>query len=81
MECSDREAILRLMQNNAELRRLYEEHQALQNQLASYDSRPYLTNEEEAEEKRLKVLKLHGVDKMMQILCEMRGESENYASP
>ncbi len=68
MERNDREAILVLMQNNAELRRLYEEHLVLQEKLAVFDSRPFLTAEEEVEEKKLKLAKLQGVDRMMRLV-------------
>ena len=81
MEGNDREEILRHMEDNAELRRLYEEHQALQEKLAAFESRPFLTAEEEGEEKRLKLKKLRGVDRMMQILAASKSGQPTAESP
>jgi len=68
MEASDRDRILRAIVGNAELRRLYEEHEALQNKLSEFENRGFLTVEEEVERTRLKKIKLRGVDRMMEIL-------------
>lgn len=75
MERSDRELIERVLLGNFELRKLYEEHWKLEQALATFESRPFLTSAEELEEKRLKLKKLQGVDRMMHIVAEHRGAS------
>lgn len=70
MEARDRERILQALENNAELRRLYDEHEILQDELARFENRTFLTVNEEMELKRLKKKKLMGCDRMMQILSE-----------
>jgi uncharacterized protein YdcH (DUF465 family) len=53
-----------LMANNAEYRRLSEEHTLYASQLASLASKNFLTEEEKLEEVRLKKLKLRAKDLM-----------------
>jgi uncharacterized protein YdcH (DUF465 family) len=72
MERADRELIERVLLGNFELRKLYEEHCKLEELLASFETRPFLTTAEELEEKRLKVRKLQGVDRMMSIVSDRR---------
>jgi uncharacterized protein YdcH (DUF465 family) len=57
---------------NFELRKLYEEHCKLEQVLATFENRPFLTSAEEIEEKRLKMKKLQGVDRMMSIVADRR---------
>ena len=72
MENKDREIIIKLMDSNAQLRRLYEEHMRIEESLSHLSSEPFLTPDEEIEERRLKKQKLLGVDRMMAMLhsCE-----------
>ena len=53
-----------LMANNAEYRRLSEEHTLYASQLSSLASKNFLTEEEKLEEVRLKKLKLRAKDLM-----------------
>jgi len=73
MERQDRERILKALEGNAELRRLYEEHETLQNELARFENRTFLTPGEEIEQKKLKKKKLMGVDRMMEIISQRPG--------
>ncbi|MFM1846591.1 MAG: hypothetical protein RL417_65 [Pseudomonadota bacterium] len=72
MERADRELIERVLTGNFELRKLYEEHCKLEEILSSFENRPFLTSAEEIEEKRLKMRKLQGVDRMMSIVADHR---------
>ena len=72
MESSDKELILRFLPHDPVLRRLYNEHQELESRLDEYNTRSFLTADEQMEEKRLKKRKLFGVDKMMEILDRHR---------
>ena len=72
MEANDRNLILELLERDSNLKRLYLEHEELEQQLEEYNGRSFLTADEEMEEKRLKKMKLHGVDRMMAILYEHR---------
>lgn len=72
MESSDRERILKVLNGNTELRRLYEEHEDLQSKIGEFDSRGFLTVEEEMERIKLKKIKLRGMDRMFAILAEER---------
>ena len=76
MESADRELIAMMMQSNAELKRLYEEHEDLENKLSRFEKRGFLTVDEEIELKKLKKMKLMGVDKMMHIVSRRRTEDE-----
>ena len=70
MENAEREHIKKAIQSNIQLRRLYEEHLALEDKLSAFERRKFLTSEEELEAKRLKFKKLHGKEKMMAMLAE-----------
>ena len=74
MEKQDEEIIERLVPENDELRRLVKEHRDFENQLAEYNKRLYLSNEENQEKKRIQKLKLAGRDRIEQILSEYRGK-------
>jgi uncharacterized protein YdcH (DUF465 family) len=69
MESTDRDRIVRLMDSDARIRRLYLEHQELETRLDEFNSRNFLTVDEELEQRRLKKQKLCGVDQMMAIVC------------
>ena len=73
MEEKDEELIRTLLEREPELRRYYEEHVALEQQLNAFQQKLYLTPEEEMEKKRLQKRKLAGKDKIMEILSRHRG--------
>lgn len=68
MEDTERQLILRAVESDQQIRRLYDEHLRLERLLEGYSSRLYLTPEEEMEEKELKIKKLRGKDLMMQLI-------------
>lgn len=70
MEQAERERILEAAQNNIALKRLYQEHEKLENRLSAIQRRKFMTIEEEVEAKLLKKRKLQGVDRMMQLISE-----------
>jgi len=53
---------------NAEFRRLLEEHQTYEAQLAAYNDLRFMTSAQEIERKHLQKLKLQGKDRMLTIL-------------
>ncbi len=67
---TDLALIERVKQENAEFRRLLEEHQDYEVQLVSYDEMRYRTSEQELARKRLQKLKLLGKDRMLAILSQ-----------
>lgn len=76
MEDHERNLIETVLESNFRLRKLYEEHRILERQLDEYNSRGFLTADEEMEVKHLKKRKLLGVDKMMSIIHEQQEEQE-----
>ncbi|NLF26129.1 MAG: DUF465 domain-containing protein [Deltaproteobacteria bacterium] len=70
MESADHKLIVHLMESDARLKRLYTEHQEIEGLLEEFNSRGFLTADEEMEQKRLKKKKLNGVDQMMAIVSE-----------
>ncbi len=68
MEVSDEALRARLRMENPEFQKWEEEHHQLEATLASIDSHPYLTPEEEVERKRIQKLKLATKDKMMEMI-------------
>jgi len=72
MELREESLIRSLMDTDLELRRHYEEHIELKRRLEDLRQRPYLTEEEEIEQKRIQKQKLAGKDKMMEILSRYR---------
>ncbi len=79
MENSDRDLIQKVLQNNFELRKLYDEHINLEDQLSSLQRRPFLTTEEAIIEKEIKMRKLKGVERMMNIISPHRGQDAQAA--
>ncbi len=72
MEHQEHEQIRRFIKDNVELRKLYREHSSLEIRLARYQTRNYLTSQEQMEQKRLKMKKLAGVERMLGILANCR---------
>jgi hypothetical protein len=68
MERREEEIIRQHLDDDAELRALYEEHQALKRRLEALRNKHYLTGDEEVEEKRIRKLKLASKDRLMAIL-------------
>jgi len=75
MEDTERAKIVELSEKNFRLNKLYQEHQDLEIRLSRFEKRPFLTSQEQQEEKLLKRKKLLGVDNMMRIL-----NSENHSA-
>ena len=73
MEKKDEELIQSLLLHDAELKQYYDEHLVLERQLSEFNRRLYLTPEQELEKKHLQKRKLHGKDRIMQILDKHRG--------
>jgi hypothetical protein len=67
MERDERELIQKVLQTNFEVRRLYNQHIKYEDTLARLARQAYLTQPEEVEQRRLKRLKLKGVEKMLKI--------------
>jgi len=63
-----------LMETNEEFRRLAMKHSEYARQIDAMEARSHLTAEEQIEEVRLKKLKLHAKDQMMQILSRHKAQ-------
>ncbi len=74
MEKQDLELIERLMAEDPELKKFWDEHHEYERLLAEFNRRPYLTAAETIERKRLQKLKLAGRDRMEQILAKYRSK-------
>ncbi len=61
-----------LMQTSEHYRSLADQHLTYKKLVAELENKPFLTEEEEAEEVRLKKLKLHLKDQMESIVSEYR---------
>lgn len=70
MENTDKNRIGELCKTDKQLNRLAREHQRLEDKLARFENRPFLTVLEELEQKKLKLKKLRGKEQMMRILSE-----------
>jgi uncharacterized protein len=64
-----------LIQTDESFRRLVDEHTDLAHKLENLASRPYLTEQEQIEEVRLKKLKLHAKDQIEAILRGYRAQN------
>ena len=65
-----------LLNSNEEFKALWEEHEELNRKVDEMTARVYLTNEEEIELKRLKLLKLRGKEKLVEYI-ELYKKSKN----
>ena len=72
MEAKEEALIRSLIDTDSELRRYYEEHVELKRQLEDLRQKPFLTEEEEIEQKRIQKQKLAGKDRIMEILSRHR---------
>jgi hypothetical protein len=68
MERREEELIRQHLNEDLELKAVYEEHLTLKNKLNEFRSKHYLTLDEEMEEKRVHKLKLATNDRMMALL-------------
>ncbi|MEA3465588.1 MAG: DUF465 domain-containing protein [Thermodesulfobacteriota bacterium] len=57
-----------LCENDPRFRRLYEEHQLLEQQLQRLDQCSFLTSEQELQRKKIQKLKLSSKDEMNQLI-------------
>ncbi len=64
----DEELKAHLLATNEEFRTLAEQHAQLKHQVETIESKSHVTEEDELEEQRLKKLKLHVKDEMLEIL-------------
>ena len=72
MEIKEEALIHSLIDSDPELRRHYDEHVELKHRLEELRQKPYLTEEEQVEQKRIQKQKLVGKDRMMEILARYR---------
>ena len=72
MEAKDEQLIRSMLDQDAELKRFYEEHVQLEKRLAQMNHKGFLNPEEEVERKRLQKVKLAGKDRIMEILKRYR---------
>ena len=72
MESKDEQLILSLVDRDADLKRVYDEHVKLEKRLAQIDHKAFLNKDEEVERKRLQKVKLAGKDRLMEILNKYR---------
>lgn len=70
----DEVLVKKLAEENEEFKKLYEEHLELKSKIAEFESKHYLTPEEDLEKKRLQKIKLAGKDRMFQILKEYQSK-------
>ena len=75
MEAREEERIRSLLDVEPELRRHYDEHVQLKQRLQELRDKPFLTEEEEVEEKTIQKQKLAGKDRMMEILARYKRQA------
>jgi len=68
----DQDLIQLLSEENPRFRKLHEEHLLFEKQLQEYDDKPYLSDEEDIERKKVQKLKLAGKDEMALMLKASR---------
>ncbi|OAG27571.1 DUF465 domain-containing protein [Thermodesulfatator autotrophicus] len=72
----EKELIAKYAEQDEELRKLVEEHRALDERLEEFHRRPYLTAEEEVEKKKIQVQKLALKDQILAIVEKYRKMEE-----
>ncbi|HKY62708.1 MAG TPA: DUF465 domain-containing protein [bacterium] len=72
MNARDLDLLESHLDSNAELKTLWSKHQKLEASLKKLEKKPFLTNEEKVEKKRLQVDKLKGKTRIEDILDKLR---------
>jgi uncharacterized protein len=72
MDAKDTALILEHIEENNELKGLWDEHLSFERQLEKIDRKPYLSPEEKVERKRLQLAKLAGKTRIDAILTDYR---------
>lgn len=72
MDAPDIERIQKLISRDGELRRLWKEHEALEDELSRLAGQRFLTPEEEVRRRELQKRKLAGRDRIQSILDRQR---------
>ncbi len=72
MESQDMAIIENHLQDNAELRGLWEQHQNLEKRLNKLARKPFLNDQEKLEKKRMQLSKLAGRTRIEEILRDYR---------
>ncbi len=72
MEQKDLDLIKTNIDKDEELKKLWEEHLELKDKLEEFNSKKYLSTEDEMRRKQLQKLKLAGKDKLDQLLDKYR---------
>jgi uncharacterized protein len=71
----DEELRAHLLSTNEQFRTLAEQHAQLKHRIEEIESKSHVTEEDEFEEQRLKKLKLHAKDQMLDILEQYKHQS------
>jgi hypothetical protein len=81
MERNERELIQRALETNFEVKKLYDRHKRYEDRLTKLSRQPYLTAAEQQEQRKLKLLKLRGVERMVRLAATVvNGEGESLSS-
>ena len=70
MEHAERERIEKAVEENFEVKRLYQQHKEYEERLDALGRQAYLTQKEEQEQRELKQRKLWGVEKMLKLTAD-----------
>jgi uncharacterized protein YdcH (DUF465 family) len=71
----DEELKAHLLATNEQFKRLAEQHAQLKREIEAIEAKPHVTEVDEAEEHRLKKLKLHVKDQMNEMMANYRHAS------
>ena len=71
---TDEELKAHLMMTHSEFRLHFEQHHEFEIRLNDLESKAHLSDDEQMEEVRLKKLKLHSKDRMLEIMARFRTE-------
>lgn len=76
MEDKDLKLIYKLVSQDKEIKRLWDEHMDLEEKLKQFNTRHYLSTEDELRRKQMQKLKLQGKDAIEKILSGYRDKEE-----
>jgi uncharacterized protein len=68
VEEKERLLIIKLSEQDHDLKKLWDEHLNYEKKLQEFERKPHLSSEEELEKKKIQKLKLAGKDKIFEIL-------------